>query len=234
MNEMPLKKVKKRFLSYLIAYSAKFLLRILLCTCQFEVRGLEEFIQVARKQKCILMLWHNRLALVAEILEKFAPYFCYVAFVSNSRDGEPLAILANSYKIGKTIRVPHDARHKALRKMINHLKHGKEIVIITPDGPKGPRYKVKPGVAMAARESQAKIIPLTWTSNRFWQLKTWDKLLLPKPFSKIVIDLGNPISFEKEAPFDLDQASNDLQNSLSALEQQGVENLILNPAHRPK
>ncbi|HRD56379.1 MAG TPA: DUF374 domain-containing protein, partial [Parachlamydiaceae bacterium] len=128
----------------------------------------------------------------------------------------------------------HDARHKALRKMINYLKHGREIVIITPDGPKGPRYQVKPGVALAARESQAKIIPFTWTASRFWQLKTWDKLLLPKPFSKIVIDLGNPISFEKDQAFDLSQASAYLQTSLTSLDKQGISGLILNPSQWPK
>ncbi len=68
------------------------------------------------------MLWHNRLALVAEVFSKNASEFNYSAFVSNSRDGEPLAILAKSYPNGDIIRVHHQMRHQALKEMIQRLQ----------------------------------------------------------------------------------------------------------------
>lgn len=133
------------------------------------------------------MLWHNRLLIISEILNKHAPQFIYRAVISNSRDGELLAILANSYSAGRTLRVPHNARYQALQQMISHLKSHNDILIITPDGPRGPRYKVKPGIAIAAHESQADVIPLSWTANRYWQLNTWDQMMIPKPFSHIEV-----------------------------------------------
>ena len=218
MNDSIYKIFQQKYLPYITAYFAKFSLKLILYTCRFRVDGLEQFHQIASKKKCILMLWHNRLALVAEILYRYAPQFLYAAFVSNSRDGKSLDVLAKSYSIGKTIRVPHNAKHKALRKMINHLKYSKEIVIVIPDGPKGPRYEVKPGIAVAAKESKACIVPLTWSSTKFWQLNTWDKMILPKPFSTIVVSLGTPIKLSREDKQDLETESHYLKTVLSNLE----------------
>lgn len=201
-------KLKKHFLSRPIAYAAKYLLRLLLWTCRFEVVGLDEFAKIASQRPCILALWHNRLALMGEFVHRFAPQFIYVAFVSKSRDGEALAHFTTSYSIGRVIRVPHQARHQALKEAIDHLKSTREILIFTPDGPRGPACEVKPGVVKAAQVSGAPIIPFTWQAKRFWQLKTWDKFLLPKPFTTITVTLGKPTYYEAEAPIE------HLQNAL--------------------
>jgi hypothetical protein len=190
------RQVKQTFLAYFLAYFSKIFIRFVLFTCRLEIQGLERFIQTAATQKSILMLWHNRLALVAEFLRKEASQFTYTAFVSKSRDGEPLAILAESYPFGRAIRVPHNARHQALKSAICQIKKKGEILIITPDGPRGPQYLVKAGITVAAKEAEASIIPFSWSANTFWELGTWDKMRIPKPFSKIVVAFGEPISPE--------------------------------------
>ena len=93
------------------------------------------------------------------------------------------------------IRVSHAARHQALKEVIDHLKATREIILFTPDGPRGPAQRVKPGVIMAAQASGAPIIPFSWEASRFWQFKTWDKFLLPKPFTTITVKLGEPVYF---------------------------------------
>jgi lysophospholipid acyltransferase (LPLAT)-like uncharacterized protein len=206
-------KIKMQGLPYLIAYFARIFIRILLATCRIKIKGLEQFIDVATKQACILMLWHNRLALISEILFNCAPQFVYAAFISKSRDGEPLAILAQSYPCGKAIRVPHNARYYALNKMIQHLKD-REIILITPDGPRGPRYVVKPGIIIAAKESAANIVPFHWEAGSFWRLNTWDKMMIPKPFSTISISFGDPIALTKDAGRTLEEEISLLQSSL--------------------
>jgi len=189
-----LKAFKRKVFAFFIAYIGKFLLRAIIATCQLEVRGLERFKKIISLEKCILMLWHNRLTIVSEILFKLDPNTIFAALISKSRDGDPVATLANSYATGKAIRVPHDRRHHALKNVIKTLKTTNEVIIITPDGPRGPRYAVKAGIAVAAKETNASIIPFTWVSSKFWQLKSWDKLLFPKPFSKIIVTFGDPIS----------------------------------------
>ncbi|MBA3814982.1 MAG: lysophospholipid acyltransferase family protein [Parachlamydiaceae bacterium] len=206
--------VKNKWLPPLFAYSAKIVIRLLLRTCRCEVQGLDHFVETAANSSCILMLWHDRLILVGEILNQFAPQFIYTAFISNSRDGKPLSLMALSYKAGRVLHVPHNARRKALKEMINHLKRKQEVIIITPDGPRGPRYVLKPGVVMAARESSAKVIPFSWESDRFWQLGTWDQLRIPKPFSKIKIIFGDPLTVPKQNQRKLEDEVASLQSAL--------------------
>jgi lysophospholipid acyltransferase (LPLAT)-like uncharacterized protein len=205
------RKWKHTFSSYFLAYASKYIIKFLLLTCKMSIEGLERFAACVPKEKCIIMLWHNRLALVPEILYRYAPQFIYTALISNSQDGDPLAILAHSYSSGRTIRAPHNARHFALKKLIYNLKAKGEIIIITPDGPRGPRYKIKPGILLAAQETQATLIPLSWTADRYWEFNTWDRFRLPKPFSTIRVELGEPFKIET-----LNQA-NDRKNILHAL-----------------
>jgi len=185
-----------QFLLYPIVYLIKLLLRLILWSCRIEISGLENLVETAARERCILMLWHNRLAIMAEILARYAPDLFYCAFISKSRDGELLAILAESYSKGRTLRVPHNAKHQALSKMISQLKKNEDVMVVTPDGPKGPRYQIKPGIILAAKESDAKIIPVSWSANNFFQLKTWDGFMIPKPFSKILISFGKPEKIE--------------------------------------
>lgn len=185
------------FIPRMLAYGGKILLKALTLTCRVQVEGMEKFLIHAKKGNCILMLWHNRLMLVAPVFLRYASQFTYTAFISQSRDGEPLALFTNSFKNGRTIRVRHNAKHEALKMMIDRLKNSQEIILVTPDGPRGPRYQVKPGVAMAARETDAVVFPFSWSANHFWQLKSWDKMILPKPFSKIFVKIGEPIPLSK-------------------------------------
>jgi len=194
-----MKAFKRKVFSFFIAYVGKYLLRLILMSCKLKVIGLESYKKIAAKERCILMLWHNRLSIVSEILFKLDKVNIFAAFISKSRDGDPLAILANSYKIGKAIRVPHDRKHQALKSLIDTLKNSNEIVVITPDGPRGPRYEVKPGIVMAGVQTNAAIIPFTWSSTSFWQLKSWDKLMFPKPFSTIVVTFGESIKLVTES-----------------------------------
>lgn len=189
---------KKFFILYPAVYLAKFILWILLATCRIEVNGLDRFINRANRDRCILMLWHNRLLILPGLLRRYAPQFIYRAVISKSRDGEALEILAHSYSAGRTLRVAHNAKDRALNQIIRQLREGQEIVIITPDGPRGPKYQIKPGIILAARASSAYVVPLTWVSSHVWQLNTWDNLMIPKPFSTIKLTFGEPIHFSKE------------------------------------
>lgn len=210
-------KWKRRWQPYFLAYLAKYIIRLLLFTCRFRIQGLQQFVETASQGPCILMLWHDRLLILSEILEKNASQFIYNAFISKSRDGELLAILAHSYKTGRAIRVPHNARHMALGKMINHLKSKQQVVLITPDGPRGPRYICKPGIAIAARQSAAKIIPFSWSASRFWQLSTWDKMMIPKPFSTIDVSFGSALSLEERPVKEISEDTVYLQQELLSL-----------------
>lgn len=147
------------------------------------------------------MLWHNRLLITGYVLSRFTKKLRYAAFVSNSRDGRILADFVDSYSRARAIRVPHNSRGVALKNLITDLKNKREIILITPDGPRGPKYEVKPGVVKASEASDACTIPFSWSANKFWQLNTWDNLIIPKPFSKINILFGNKASNNDASTF---------------------------------
>lgn len=182
-----------------------------------KIHGLDTFIKTAEKSPCLLMLWHSRLVLVPEILNSHASQFIYTAFISKSQDGDPLAFLAESYASGRALRVPHNARHLALSQLIDSIKNKGEIIIITPDGPRGPRQVVKPGIVLAARETEANVFPFSWQAKRFWQLNTWDQMKIPKPFTSIDVTFGEPILLSKKNPQDYEKDASFLKKILDAI-----------------
>ena len=208
---------RKTVVPYLLGYTLKGVITLIGLTCRFRIQGVDKLHQTAKGSKCILIAWHNRLGIITEILKRSAPKYQYAAMVSNSRDGQFIAVIANSYKQGHAIKVPHNKRAKALQIMINRLKHGNEIVIVTPDGPRGPKYKLKPGVVMAARECDAKVIPLSWSADRCWKFRTWDQLMLPKPFSTITVTWGDPVTIEKDKISSIEEEVKTLESALMSI-----------------
>jgi lysophospholipid acyltransferase (LPLAT)-like uncharacterized protein len=216
---LSLPKIWKRWRPSLFAFVVKMIMKGILFTCRIQMNGLEKFVEAAsKKQACILMLWHNRLILFTQVIVKrYAPHFNYVGFVSKSRDGD-LSAAFNTHKSARLIRVPHDNRHIALSILVKTLKKKDEIVVVTPDGPRGPKYKIKQGIVFAAKKTSAPIIPLTWVSSRYWKLNSWDELMIPKPFSKISIAFGDAFVLDANESLSNDQER--LEATLSQLEQE--------------
>ena len=199
-----------------LAQLAHFLIRLILLTCRIDMRGVKEYVQKAQEEGGILLLWHSGLLLT--------PYFCgcktselsYAAVISNSRDGDLLALIGDSFSNGEALRVAHDSRSKALKTIVNTLKSGK-VVIITPDGPQGPPYQVKPGVVFAATMAKKQIFPFTWEATRYWQLGTWDKMRIPKPFSRVTMTVGEPLHLPSGKEKTREELSSHLEDVLNAL-----------------
>lgn len=185
--------LKHKLLPALTATAGLFLLKLLMCTCRVRINGAERFTAFAKENPTVVLLWHNRLPLVVWTLEKAANTLNYAAVVSRSRDGMLLTKIAEKYKPqGKVITVSHRARHNAMREMVEELKRGDSVLLVTPDGPRGPRYKMKPGAPRAAKIAGAGIVPFSWTADRYWKLRTWDGMRFPKPFSSVEITFGDP------------------------------------------
>ncbi|MGA8164747.1 MAG: lysophospholipid acyltransferase family protein [Waddliaceae bacterium] len=209
--------LKHRWLPFLYGYLAKAVLNVIGMTCTFHLEGLDFFRQTASKKKCLLFFWHNRLSMFPIIANKFTPELRYAALISQSRDGEIISTIAESYSKGRAIRIPHNSKSEALRKMIREWQMSDEIFVITPDGPQGPAYQVKPGAVMAAKKVSATIFPLSWTASRYWTFNTWDQFMLPKPFSTIRVTFGSPLDFSRNNQDNWAEEAKILQEALSNL-----------------
>lgn len=130
------------------------------------------------------VLWHNRLFLVSEIFRRYRGPRRVYGLVSASRDGAWLAaffslvgmrtVRGSSSKLGR----------EAVTALAEVMRAGHDIGI-TPDGPRGPRYQFKAGGLIVARRAHAPLILLGGAFDSSWQLRSWDRFHLPKPFSRI-------------------------------------------------
>ncbi len=139
--------------------------------------------------------WHNKL--IAPTIF-FKNYEKKVALSSPAKDGELISVPLE--KMGYTL-VRGSSDKKAISSVISLLKYLKKGYIMgTPlDGPKGPKEKAKKGLIYLSMKTQIPLICLGVAYDKKWILsKTWDKLEIPKPFSKINIVIGDLINIEKE------------------------------------
>lgn len=148
----------------------------------------------AKGERIIFAFWHGRL-----LMMPFAyPGIPLATLISQHRDGEYISRIAVVF--GSRVIRGSATRGgvRAFKQMILALKEGCNLVI-TPDGPRGPRAKVKSGVVELARLTGAPIVPVTFSAARRRFLKSWDAFLLPLPFSRAVYIWGEPVYVEPMA-----------------------------------
>jgi len=144
------------------------------------VAAKEPFIFLLWHEALLPLLWHHRRQQIAIL-------------VSEAREGQYLADYAQ--RIGYHL-VPGSSTRggaRALLAAIRALGDG-STVAITPDGPRGPRRDIKPGVVHAAQQAGAMILPLHAVTPSAWRLRSWDRLVVPKPFAEIRLGYGEPFS----------------------------------------
>src|SRR5690606_9214875 len=107
-----------------------------------------------------------------------------VVLASASHDGAALASAMAVFGLGAVRGSSSRRGVAALIALKRALKSGVDVCI-TPDGPRGPRYGLQPGVVKLAASSGAPIIPIHVRFSSAWRLNTWDRFVLPKPFSRV-------------------------------------------------
>ncbi len=147
-------------------------------------------------EKAIFVIWHNRLALSPLMyrrrFEKRFPGRRVAGLVSASRDGGLMARIMELFGI-EPIRGSSSRRGaQALRELVAAAKDGCDLVI-TPDGPRGPRYVIQPGVIAAAQLSGRPIVPVSYHLTWKYRLASWDQFQIPMPFTRIEVALGQPL-----------------------------------------
>jgi lysophospholipid acyltransferase (LPLAT)-like uncharacterized protein len=110
------------------------------------------------------------------------------ALTSASKDGEILAAFLARFDIG-AIRGSSSRRGAlAMLEMVRTAEEGFDIAI-TPDGPRGPKYQLNPGVITLAQKAGIPVLPISVFYSRYWELKSWDAFQIPKPFATVNVTL---------------------------------------------
>lgn len=183
------KEQKKRILAFLAPTLGVWLLRFIFFTCKVKIHG-----NKLPNSPCILATWHREILLMP---------FCYnsvknkkqnVSVIASPHgDGQLVGRIIKKLTNGKTID-GSSSKHalKALLEAIKVLKEGFFHVAIAPDGPRGPIYSVAGGVVMLSQKANVPIVAFNCKASKAWEFNSWDKMFLPKPFSKVDFYIGEP------------------------------------------
>lgn len=142
-------------------------------------------------ERYIGALWHNRLLLFPFVLKRYLPARQGAALISTSRDGAILADLVERFGFEVVRGSSSKKGASAIRRLAEVIASGRDAVI-TPDGPRGPAYQLGQGIVFLAQQSGAQVVPVNMEYSGCWRLKSWDRFILPKPFSKVRVIFGPP------------------------------------------
>ncbi|KPL05330.1 MAG: hypothetical protein AMJ73_01340 [candidate division Zixibacteria bacterium SM1_73] len=167
------------------------------------------------KGRVLYAFWHGRML----ILSYSHRWQKIHVLISQHRDGELIASIIERLGFATIRGSTTRGGTKAIFEMAKKGVDGYDVAI-TPDGPKGPRFKVQPGTIYIAQRSGLPIIPVTNSAKSRWTLSSWDGFLIPKPFSKAVIMIGEPIYVSPEStPQELEEKKEELEKKLVELTQ---------------
>lgn len=198
----------------LIGTLAYYLGRILLKTLKIEVHFHPN---VNPKKQYVYGFWHDKQLTPIMMLSKIGNSK-QVALVSASRDGDMLATWLKRW--GYHV-IQGSSSRKAISSLVKLIAAAREgyTVGIAADGPRGPCYQAKAGVAYIAQRAGLQIVPLGTAYSRKWIAKNaWDKYQFPLPFSKVVFYFSQPFSFTQID--DIDQANAQVTAAINQADEQ--------------
>ena len=157
------------------------------------LRGQEHLDALHEAPRPILIsYWHNRTFLAADFVlrEIHAKGLEITLFASQSRDGELVTQTARPWGLHTVRGSATRGGMRAIRALYRAINQRGTSPVMIPDGPQGPLYHFKLGVAVLSQMSDAPILPIGLAADRFWRIRSWDRLIIPKPFSRVDLVLG--------------------------------------------
>jgi lysophospholipid acyltransferase (LPLAT)-like uncharacterized protein len=167
------------------------ILRAWFATCRITIIG--EDIQariLTRNESLVGATWHRGAIFLVWFFRKLKPMIMF----SRSRDGEIIASYAEKLGVTPVRGSSHRGGRAALRHMVAHLEKPGSMAATVLDGPKGPRYVAKKGMIVLAMKARAPLVPIIVSAHPAITLKkTWDKTMIPLPFSRVTVMYDEPI-----------------------------------------
>jgi lysophospholipid acyltransferase (LPLAT)-like uncharacterized protein len=164
------------------------LIRALAATWRLRPEHEERWLEVYEARRShVYLLWHEALL---PLLWKHRRQPVAIV-VSEARDGQYLADFAASLGYAAIRGSSTRGAARAMLGAVRELRAGRAVAF-TPDGPRGPRRELKPGIIAAAQRGGAIVVPVHAEADRAWRLHSWDRFMIPKPGARIRILYGRP------------------------------------------
>jgi len=187
----------------MLIWLGSLLIRLLCVTLRYRVIDEAGFFTDSGLRPLIILIWHNRILAMPVVFKRYySKRKGLLVLTSASRDGAYLSEMVGRFGVG-SIRGSSSRRGApALLDLFRALRQGYDLCI-TPDGPRGPCYKMSAGAILVSQRCKAPLMPLHIEYSSCWRLKSWDAFMIPKPFSKVVVTL---MSFIDLDPSDSEEA----------------------------
>ena len=154
--------------------------------------------EIDKEDGLFFAIWHNKLVYSIYILGGYKNIF---ALISPHSDGKLISKIVRMFRHKIIEGSTNKNSNAAVKEIIKKVTHGGKIVV-TPDGPRGPVYKNGSTITRIASKYHKKVFPVSCYPSKYFQLNSWDKMLIPKPFSKITVIIGEPLILSGDAEKD--------------------------------
>jgi len=192
---------KQKVKVFLASRLGIWILRFIHATLKWEKIGFDNGReQWADSTPIIGAFWHGRQLMIPWCYLEHKSKKCsrkMFVLISHHADGRIISDILTGLRIGTVFGSSSYGGANAMLALHDKIKAGHHVCF-TPDGPRGPQYKAKQGVLLLAMLTGCPIFPVTYSAKNYWQLKSWDGMIIPKPFSPAVYILGTPLTFPKE------------------------------------
>jgi len=201
---------KEKFISWV----GSCLIRAIGLTLRVRIKDEAGYTSGAHRGQYIMAFWHNRMfALTVAFRKHYRGRKAYV-LTSASRDGGLLAAFMARFGIGN-VRGSSSRRGATALRELQELLAGGYDVIVTPDGPRGPCYRLGQGIIFLARKSGCPIMPIRVEYSRCLRLKSWDRFMIPIPFSRADITLEKLFRVDRaETDEEFEQQRSELERAM--------------------
>ncbi len=184
-----------RFKFGLVSILGYWTIRLVCSSLRWEKTDWRLMESVHKKGKrCIVAFWHNRIFIGTYAFRGRG----IVVMTSQNRDGEYIARVIRRFGYGAARGSSTRGGRGAVVEMLRQMKQNRDVAF-TMDGPLGPRYVAKPGAAYVARKSGNAVLPISVSVEKKWIVRSWDHFIVPRPFSRAFLVLGDPIYVGKDA-----------------------------------
>lgn len=212
-----LKKItKSKFAISVISRIAYWYIRFVKATTKWDLRGVETFYDNLEKYGSVIFIaWHGRAPMIPPFWDRRKSL---KALVSPHRDGQLIAAMLRRFGIGNIDGSTNENAKSAAVAIMKELKNGTTIAII-PDGPRGPSMTMSLSPVYYAQKAGIPVLGVTYSiKNSSIVEKSWDKMLVPKPFNKGICAVTKPFFIPKDATKeDLEKYRLDIENTLNNL-----------------
>jgi len=204
------------FVYRMAAWLAYAVIETLWRTCRLRFVNLDRLTSLAREQGAVVpVFWHQHLLMCARFTADRRAGLKTGFMISPSVDGQAPTMLAELYGAHVVRGSGSYTGMRAVRGVYQAIVKDGISPGITPDGPRGPRFKFKAGAIFTAQISGKAVVPIAYAAKPAWMLRTWDKFIIPSPFARVAIAIGEPyFPTKKMSDPEMEEAQRELERRM--------------------